>query len=53
MAICGKMGISMSFCVAWLYGAEMYPTNIRYYKHTHMHAGMHTHNSMHTHTNLT
>lgn len=29
LALLGKMGISMSFCVAWMHAAEMYPTNIR------------------------
>lgn len=29
LALLGKMGISMSFCVAWMHAAEMYPTCIR------------------------
>ncbi|ELU07976.1 hypothetical protein CAPTEDRAFT_127727 [Capitella teleta] len=29
LALCGKIGISVSFCIAWVYAAEMYPTNIR------------------------
>jgi len=29
LALLGKLGISMSYCVCWMHAVEMYPTNIR------------------------
>ena len=36
LALLGKLGISMSYCVCWMHAVEMYPTNIRsvYSAHT-------------------
>jgi len=30
LALLGKLGISMSYCVCWMHAVEMYPTNIRF-----------------------